>query len=479
MKKSFLYGLSLCAASLLGLGMYACSDNSTITFTPESGSVLSVSETITVKGVKKDDFELGGNLAALADQTWDGDTLVLTPKTVWNGGQGGVLTVTPNGKEEATANYGFKVSFTTYQKASVVIGQPDFTSNSSNQGGGAAANHLSGPYGLMAISDKGALVMTDTENNRALIFNKIPTTNNVNANHVIGQANMTANLSGIAVNKLHRPEGALFYKGKLLVKDYDNARILVYNSVPTSNDAAADVVVGQVDFGTSDSPCTRKHLSFPEGFWITPSGKLLVADTDNNRIMIWNEIPTVNGKNADLVLGQADFTHCDEDGGNAEPSAKTLDYPAGIWSDDEKIIVVDADNYRVLIWNKFPTENFVKADVVVGQNNFINSAEEDDNQDGTTDNPSARVFGWPYHVYSNGTQLFVEDNGNNRILIWNEIPTKNFTKANVVLGQENFTNQGDGTSDKKLAWPSGITLHGNQLFVADNGNNRVLIFNGE
>ena len=34
----------------------------------------------------------------------------------------------------------------------------------------------------------------------------------------------------------------------------------------------------------------------------------MVADTDNNRVLIWNSIPTTNGANADLVLGQDNFT---------------------------------------------------------------------------------------------------------------------------------------------------------------------------
>jgi hypothetical protein len=37
-------------------------------------------------------------------------------------------------------------------------------------------------------------------------------------------------------------------------------------------------------------------------------GKVVVVDSDNHRILIWSSIPTVNGQAADLVYGQPDFT---------------------------------------------------------------------------------------------------------------------------------------------------------------------------
>ena len=45
----------------------------------------------------------------------------------------------------------------------------------------------------------------------------------------------------------------------------------------------------------------------PSGLWIQ-NGKLYVADTQNHRILIFNSIPTSNGAAADLVLGQPNLT---------------------------------------------------------------------------------------------------------------------------------------------------------------------------
>jgi len=45
----------------------------------------------------------------------------------------------------------------------------------------------------------------------------------------------------------------------------------------------------------------------PQGVWIQ-NGKLYVADTQNNRVLIYNSIPTANGAAADVVLGAPNFT---------------------------------------------------------------------------------------------------------------------------------------------------------------------------
>ena len=54
---------------------------------------------------------------------------------------------------------------------------------------------------------------------------------------------------------------------------------------------------------------TGRPQSFraPQGVWVQ-NGKLFVADTGNNRVMIWNSIPSKNNQPADLVLGQPNFT---------------------------------------------------------------------------------------------------------------------------------------------------------------------------
>ena len=70
------------------------------------------------------------------------------------------------------------LQFNNFQSANVVIGQSYFTSGLSNQGGSADANTLSYPFGQAIATPDGLLYIADTNNNRILVFNGIPDTNN-------------------------------------------------------------------------------------------------------------------------------------------------------------------------------------------------------------------------------------------------------------------------------------------------------------
>ena len=74
--------------------------------------------------------------------------------------------------------------------------------------------------------------------------------------------------------------------------------------------------------------------------------------------------------------------------------------------------------------------------------------------------------------------LYVADNGNNRVLEYNT-PLTSDTTADIVFGQGgSFTSNNIGVSADSLHSPTGIALDaGSDLYVADNVNNRVLEYN--
>src|SRR5882724_5759652 len=77
--------------------------------------------------------------------------------------------------------------------------------------------------------------------------------------------------------------------------------------VGNTNKGSASVEVGQPDFKSSDFNLTQSTMRTPSA--VASDGVILVvADTDNNRVLIWKTIPTTNGKPADIVVGQPDFT---------------------------------------------------------------------------------------------------------------------------------------------------------------------------
>ena len=149
---------------------------------------------------------------------------------------------------------------------------------------------------------------------------------------------------------------------------------------------------------------------------------LAVADTANNRIMIWKSIPTTIGQPADIELGQPDFKTVLQ-GSQQVVDNKSLRSPQGVWIQNGKLFVADTQNHRVLIWNSIPTQNRQPADVVLGQANF-NVAVQPDLTKATTDAHANTLLN-PVSVSSDGMRLYVADLGNNRVLIWNSIPTTN------------------------------------------------------
>jgi hypothetical protein len=236
-------------------------------------------------------------------------------------------------------------------------------------------------------------------------------------------------------------------------------------------------VVGQPDFDTQvRGECDEFSLDSPDAVYITPGGKLIVADTGNSRVLVWNRIPTApdHGKKADTVLGQADFTECASNAGNgAVPARHTMFGPSGVWSDDIRLAVTDALNNRVLLWDDIRNlQSGQEPDRVLGQPNFDSAA---------LNGPDRHTLTFPRAVSSNGTFLAVSD-GNHRVLLWNTWPSQDGQPADAVIGQRDFLQNGDDDSAESaqtLDNPYGITFHQDKLLVIDEGNNRLLVYKSD
>ncbi len=176
---------------------------------------------------------------------------------------------------------------------------------------------------------------------------------------------------------------------------------------------------------------------------------------------------------ADLVLGQSDF--------NTNAAATTSDsnfvQPNGIAIDPTtgKVFVVDSSGNRVL---RYPPEdalgNGAAAEVVFGQDDF-----SDVSVNGGESNPTSRGLSFPISVQVDSAgRLWVADSGNNRILMWtNASALGSDAAANLVLGQINFTSGASGLSASEFTAPSGLWIDGGgDLWVSDRINNRVLRF---
>jgi len=351
-----------------------------------------------------------------------------------------------------------------------LYGQALFTDSAPNRGKTTAANTLAQPLGNVA-SDGTRLFIADTSNNRVLAFNAMPSSPETAASFLLGQASATANTPGTARNRLALPTSVWLGEGRLVVADSGNNRVLIWNTVPDAADDLPDVVVGQADFATSTSGTSASALAFPTSAVIA-NGRLVVADQNNNRVLVWNTVPAASGTPADLVLGQPDFATRE-----ADDEADEMNKPAGLWSDGFRLLVTDSGNNRVLVWALFPQQSAAEADYVIGQSGFSRSSA----------GSSAATLRAPFGIGSDGTRIYVADSGNNRVLRYSAFPLENGLSASAVYGQEEFTavvandDDQDGEVDdtptaRTLSGASGAWIYSGVLYISDRNNNRILFF---
>ncbi|HVW87666.1 MAG TPA: hypothetical protein VHB50_23425, partial [Bryobacteraceae bacterium] len=425
--------------------------------------------------------------------------------------------------------FGQTPAFTTGQAARLVIGQKNFTLADY----GATDRLIGSPAGIALAN--GVLWVTDSNrlgstpnNNRVLRFSDVSTYPSPTeapdisgstcgacrgtASLVLGQPDFVTTNPNLSANGFRDPTGIATDGNVLAIADTDNNRILIWNHLPTANGQPADVVIGQPDFthnGTSVPP-TQTSLRGPQGLWIY-NGRLFVADTQDNRILIYNKIPTTNNAPADIVVGQADFTSfVQPDLTSKQPitAANNMQTPVSVTTDGTRLFVADLGQNRILIFNSIPTANGASADVALGQPDLVSSVENNSSstpvnptldsvnnpegvtpvlcQSNATDSAGTATFptrcaatlSFPRFALSDGTRLFVADGGNDRVLIYNTIPTKSGVRADVILGQpdEYSDNTGDNPDGANaFQTPTALAWDGTNLYVSDGYNRRIVV----
>jgi len=334
--------------------------------------------------------------------------------------------------------------------AQVVLGQPDFASSAPNNGG-VSASSLRNPNGV--CGDGKALFVADETNARVLVWNTVPTSNFQPANFVLGRKNSTSLTACTAsAAQMTQPADCYVVNNQLFVEDYAHNHILIFQLPITQNCQSAILVIGQSNFsnnGTNCTPSIGHNLNGPS----TDGRHFAVADVNNNRVLLWNNIPTVNGQNADIVLGQADFFSSGVNAGAGSPGPNTLSGPGSTFIYAGRLYVGDVANNRLLIWNSWPTQNQQPADLVIGAPNFTGGA--------CTVSSTCAI---PTNVVTDGRRLFASDTFLHRILIYNSLPTTSGVPADLVLGQSDFTthlaNEGGSVTSQGLFNPGQIYTNG-------------------
>ncbi|MBI3892551.1 MAG: hypothetical protein HY303_13590, partial [Candidatus Wallbacteria bacterium] len=371
-----------------------------------------------------------------------------------------------------------------------VKGQGIFSGGSANRGGSAGANTLNTPGGV--ATDGTNVVVADTANNRVLVFTSLGATT---ASKIIGQANNTATASGSGSAGLNAPEGvAIDASGRVVVTDTGNNRVLVFASIGSLPQfgAVAILAFGQPDVNSNqpnqgNAAPDGTTLNLPEEAWVdTTNDTLFIADTFNSRVLIftgYDALVTAGTMpvTATRVVGQANNTGQTSNRGGAV-GLGTLSFPASVATTGTRLAIADAGNNRVLVYNDLTaiTTDGKSADGALGQ-----ALASDASPDRGGASPVQNGLDSPMGVRYGNASLFISDTVNNRVVIYDRNATDgSVATATDLIGQALYTtktqnNTVSGSVDAfglKTPKRSATIGAGNVFYVADQDNHRVLRF---
>ena len=396
--------------------------------------------------------------------------------------------------------------------ATLVLGQPTFRSNATlDQSQQSRMNKqvLRAPSGL-ALDQDGRLYVTDSQS-RVVVY-AAPLTSSQDAARVMGiviQVQGQTPLPGInrislglnTTNGLVPPEGVFAIGNKIFVCDSPASRIQRFPAFAdwppesaTQFSPEAEATIGQ-DTSTQDQPAanrgladpTANTLNFPtQAVWT--GSEVFVADSSNHRVLALPNISTgpaltVSAPySAKRVLGQENFEYRSPnqiDGREFYFNGPVA--AAGIAIDNSsnppRLYVSDPNNNRVL---GFADARKIKpgdrADVVIGQPDFFRSLINFPSNSVSIRNNIGLFAPIGIAVDASGN-LWVADTGNGRVLRFPS-PFRNAQqRADLVIGQLNFTSSITDATARTMAAPYGLAFtSAGHLLVSDSNLNRVLLF---
>lgn len=329
------------------------------------------------------------------------------------------------------------------------------------------------PYGVSLDSSTHRLFVSDTRNNRVLVFDLDANDTIVDrvADYVLGQTDFNNAVPATTQNRLNFPIGLAYdpIGKRLFVGDMLNGRIMVYDlSGGITDGQNASNVLGQLNFTTAGAGSGQNKFNALRGLAYDPlTHRLYVAEYSNNRVLVFNVSTITDGMNASAVLGQPDFATI-----SAGVTQSKMSGPCGVALDiaGQRLFVSDYSNKRVLDFDVSSLSNGQAATHVLGQPNFTSNAAS------TSQNGMSGPYGGAYDSISG--RLYVSDHTNNRILSFDATSLSNGQNAVNVLGQSNFSNGSSSLSQNRIYYPSLLAIDPahHRLFVSDALNHRVVSY---
>jgi len=357
--------------------------------------------------------------------------------------------------------------------AGSAIGQASADAGEANRGGVPGPGTLSSPTAVAVAGT--SLVVSDSGNQRVLVYEgaALPSTHQ-DATQVIGQPTFTQ--SSPNGRRYQEPTDVLVVGGRFIVSDAANHRVLIYSSLPLSGDPDPDVVLGQPDIFSTlrNAGGAASASTLNEPSGLASDGtRLVVGDTGNHRVLIWHAVPTTTGAPADVVIGQPTAATTLPNAGGG-PGPQTLQSPQGVDVRSDRLIIADRDNHRVLIFDGFSSlTTFASASTVLGQKKFT------ENEPNRGEGVRADTLSRPRDVFVGHGNLYVADAGNHRVLVWKGVPRGSGTPASGQFGQVNFESAAiSGFTAESIEEPAGLAMDptGEFLVVSDLAQGRILFF---
>jgi sugar lactone lactonase YvrE/plastocyanin len=251
--------------------------------------------------------------------------------------------------------------------ASLVLGQPDFTTSSTSISQETIVYPRRLDIGTINSGpDAGSryLFVADKGNARVMIFNiGDGVTTFESAAHVLGSYAFDVwDYTVMDRDTMSQPYGLDFDEnsGLLFVAEGNSSsqtagnRVMVFNLADGIVDGEPAInVLGQPDFFTTAPRTTIDGLEYPQDVhYDAIRGLLWVADSGNNRVVAYNIADgIIDGEAAVTVLGQPDFIS-GRDYGDGERHAYTMDWPSGLYiNDDGDLYIPQEDDDRLVIFN--------------------------------------------------------------------------------------------------------------------------------
>lgn len=203
----------------------------------------------------------------------------------------GIFYIADTGNRRVLGFYGIPEA---NQPADFVIGQNDFETNLENRGLEQTVDGKSFRWVHDIAGNEEIIYFADAGNHRVLGWNGNLDSDR-NAEAVLGQEDFTKNgefpYIKQGASRLRFPYAVSVDENVIAVADTANNRVLLWDGLPKNGAyCAADAVVGQLDFSETGENrwklVDRDTLCWVYGIHLYKN-KLAVADSGNNRVMIW------------------------------------------------------------------------------------------------------------------------------------------------------------------------------------------------